>query len=230
MLKTCLCAGVQFVLDVDLAVRRRIIHGLKTHPLRQQFTVSGPEPARLWLSRYHKADEAGLVFERQVGFNFGLTLDDVGHISIGMDAIHECLLDLFSLVLMQSNIGTVKVPRILPELKIFEPSRWLPDCTWPQFITVFTKTEHLYDNPVRQLCTPTETRIFQISPWLLTSRSLHPMTSPNPRLAPAPFLSVPSRSRSLLKVIKARTGTRIKACSFRSDVRNASSLEVESNH
>jgi hypothetical protein len=107
MLKTCLCAGVQFVPDVDLAIRRRIINGLKTHPLRQQFTVSGPEPARLWLGRYHKADEAGLVFERQAGFNCGLTLDDVGHISVGMDAIHECLLDLFSLVLMQANIGTV---------------------------------------------------------------------------------------------------------------------------
>ena len=154
MLKTCLCAGVQFVPDVDLAIRRRIINGLKTHPLRQQFTVSGPEPARLWLGRYHKADEAGLVFEKQAGFNCGLTLDDVGHISIGMDAIHECLLDLFSLVLMQANIGTVNVPRVLPELKIFEPNRRLPDCTWPQFITVFTKTEQLYDNSLNKKTWP----------------------------------------------------------------------------
>ena len=154
MLKTCLCAGVQFVPDVDLAIRRRIINGLKTHPLRQQFTVSGPEPARLWLGRYHKADEAGLVFERQAGFNCGLTLDDVGHISVGMDAIHECLLDLFSLVLMQADIGTVNVPRVLPELKIFEPNRRLPDCTWPQFITVFTKTEQLYDNSLNKKTWP----------------------------------------------------------------------------
>ena len=329
MLKTCLCAGVQFVPDVDLAIRRRIINGLKTHPLRQQFTVSGPEPARLWLGRYHKADEAGLVFEKQAGFNCGLTLDDVGHISIGMDAIHECLLDLFSLVLMQANIGTVKVPRVLPELKIFEPNRRLPDCTWPQFITVFTKTEQLYDNSlnkktwpltrplaitsnltstespgsggdrakdkkckyckgphytsdcpsperasaevcrqhlagkcrngakhckylhpnksetlqsgwksiktlmttsrktrpkIRKKRTPKETRMFLINPWLLTSRSLLPMTSPRPRLAPAPSLSVPSRSRSPSRVIKARNGTRTKACFFRSDAKSASSL------
>ena len=154
MLKPCLGAGVQFVPDVDLAVRRRIIKGLKTHPLRQQFTDSGPEPVRLWLGRYHKADEAGLVFERQANFNCGLTLDDVGHISIGMDAIHECLFALFSLVLMQSNIGTVRVHRVLSGLKIFEPNRRLFDCTWSNFITVFTKTEHLYDNSLKKKTWP----------------------------------------------------------------------------
>ena len=154
MLKTCLCAGVQFVPDVDLAIRRRIINGSKTHPLRQQFTVHGPEPARLWLGRYHKADEAGLVFQNQAGFDCGLSFDDVGHISIGMDAIHDCLLDLFGLILMQQNIGTVKVPRVLPELRIFEPNRRLPDCTWPQFITVFTQAEHLFENSLTKKTWP----------------------------------------------------------------------------
>ena len=173
MLKTCLCAGVQFVPDVDLAVRRPIINGLKTHLLRQQFTVSRPEPARLWRGRYHKVDEAGLVFERQAGFNCGLSLDDVGHISIGMDAIHDCLLDLFSLVLMQSNIGTVKVPRVLPELKIFKPNRRLPDCTWAQFITVFTRTEHLYDNSLNKK-TWLITRPLVTTSNLLSTGSLDP--------------------------------------------------------
>ena len=154
MLKTCLCAGVQFVPDVDLAIRRRIINGSKTHPLRQQFTIHGPEPARLWLGRYHKADEAGLVFQNQAGFDCGLSFDDVGHISIGMDAIHDCLLDLFGLILMQQNIGTVKVPRVLPELRIFEPNRRLPDCTWPQFITVFTQAEHLFENSLTKKTWP----------------------------------------------------------------------------
>ena len=50
------------------------------------------------------------------------------------------------------------------------------------------------------------------------------MTSPRPRLAPAPSLSVPSRSRFPSKVIKARNGTRKKARFSRSDARSASSL------
>ena len=100
--------------------------GLKTHPLRQQFAESGFESPRQWLTRYHKADQAGIVFEQQVDFNCGLTFDDMGHISIGMDVIHECLLELLDLVPMKAHITTIIVPRVMPAYKLCEPKRRLP--------------------------------------------------------------------------------------------------------
>ena len=107
-----------------------------------------------WLSRYHKADQAGIVFEQQVGFNCGLTLDDMGHISVGMDAMHECLLELLDLVLMKDHITTVIVPRVLPAYKLFEPKRRLPLCTWNQFITVYSKAEALFENSLNNKAWP----------------------------------------------------------------------------
>ena len=68
MLKCCLCAGARFIPDVDLAVRHRIINGLKTHPLRQQFTESGLQSSRQWLSRYHEA-QSQFVFIRAAKVN-----------------------------------------------------------------------------------------------------------------------------------------------------------------
>ena len=91
LLKVSLCAGLEFVPDMDLAVRRRVVNGVKTHPLKQQFTATGLEPARLWLARYKRADEAGRAFQAQVGFDCGLIFDDVGHISIAMDCLHPAL-------------------------------------------------------------------------------------------------------------------------------------------
>ena len=144
MLKLTLCSGVEFVPDVDLATRRRVVNGLKTHPLRQQFTHLGLEAARLWLSRYSKADEAGLAFEKQAGFSCGMVFDDNGHISIAMDCMHEALFETFNLVLMQSEVKTKAVPRIIPELKIFERNRRLPACTWERFCEVFTLSYDTY--------------------------------------------------------------------------------------
>ena len=38
-LKLELCSGEEWIPDIDLALRRRIINNNKTHPLRQQFTT-----------------------------------------------------------------------------------------------------------------------------------------------------------------------------------------------
>ena len=38
----------------------------------------------------------------------------MGHISIGMDVIHECPLELLDLVLIEEHITTIIVPRVLP--------------------------------------------------------------------------------------------------------------------
>ena len=125
MLKQVLCEGSPFIPDVDLALRRRFIHGLKNHPLRQQVTKHGLEPGRLWLNRYRLADDAGIAFEQMAGFTCGMRLDDVAHISIGMDAIHHCLKPIMDLVMRQLGISTLHVPRIMPELKLHEPERRL---------------------------------------------------------------------------------------------------------
>ena len=146
LLKVSLCAGLEFVPDIDLAVRRRVVNGVKTHPLKQQFTATGLEPARLWLARYKRADEAGRAFQAQVGFDCGLIFDDVGHISIAMDCLHPALHDIFGLVMMQRNMSTILVPRVIPELKLYERTRKLPECTFDEWVDLYTTAERIYDN------------------------------------------------------------------------------------
>ena len=146
LLKIALCAGLEFVPDIDLALRRRVVNGVKTHPLRQQFTITGLESARLWLARYKRADEAGRAFQAQVGFDCGLIFDDVGHISIAMDYLHPALHDIFGLVMMQRSMSTILVPRVIPELKLYERTRKLPDCTFDVWVDLYTITEKIYDN------------------------------------------------------------------------------------
>ena len=92
--------------------------------------------------------------EQQVGFNCGLTFDDMGHISIGMDAIHKCPLALIDLVLMKDHITTIIVPRVMPAYKLFKPKRRLPLCTWNQFISAYSKAEALFKNPLNNKASP----------------------------------------------------------------------------
>ena len=109
----------------------------------------------------------------------------LGHISIGMDAIHDCLLDLLSLVLMQSNINpTLALSRSLvfcltcssacSELEIFEPNRRLPDYTWSQIITVLTTAEHLYETSLNKKTWPV-TKPLAITSNLLPIDPIGPM-------------------------------------------------------
>ena len=161
LLKTSRCAGLEFVPDIDLALRRRVVNGVKTHPLRQQFTITGLESARLWLARYKRADEAGRAFQAQVGFDCGLIFDDVGQVSIAIDCLHPALHDIFGLVMVQRSVSTILVPRVIPELKLYERTRKLPDCTFDEWIDLYTTTEKIYDNQLskKQYSLPKPLRI-----------------------------------------------------------------------
>ena len=111
MLKSVLCSHSKVTPDIDLARRRRIVNGDHNHPLQQQFTASGLEPDRVWLDRYRQADSAALDFERRVGFKCELDFDDMGHIGVATDALHECLHSLFDDELVKRGAETIKVTR-----------------------------------------------------------------------------------------------------------------------
>ena len=143
MLKSVLCFDSKFTPDIDLAQRQRIINGKPDHPLRQQFTESGLEPARIWLGRLRRADDAGMDFERRAGFDCGLTLDDMGQISVGTDAIHEAMKPAFDLVLMRMGAETVTVPRV-NHAGTMEADRQLPKLTWPAWKEAFAEAYKLY--------------------------------------------------------------------------------------
>ena len=136
MLKSVLCSHSEITPDIDLARRRRIINGDQTHPLRQQFTASGLEPDRIWLDRYHRADSDALYFERRVDFKCELDLDDMGHISVATDALHECLHGLFDDELVKLGAETFRVPRT-NYAGVLKKDRLLPKISWQAWKTAY---------------------------------------------------------------------------------------------
>ena len=46
-----------------------------------------------------------------MGFKFELDLDDMGHIGVATDALHECFHGLFDDELVKLGAETIKVPR-----------------------------------------------------------------------------------------------------------------------
>ena len=143
MLKSILCFESDNAPDIDLAQRQRIINGNPSHPLRQQFTTTGLEPARLWLGRLKRADDAGRDFQRRIGFDCGLTLDDMGQISVATDAMHDALKHTFDLELMRRGAEIITVPRI-NHAGIAEPDRQLPKITWQTWKEAFIAAYKLY--------------------------------------------------------------------------------------
>lgn len=143
MLKSVLCSHANFVPDIDLAQRRRIINGDPHHPLCQQYTSTGLEPDRLLLDRLRRADAAGLDFQRRLGFSCGLDLDDIGLISIGEDSMHKAMRHEFNLVLMRRGCELIKVPRIDHTGKM-DRDRELPKVTWSDWKSLFCEAYKLY--------------------------------------------------------------------------------------
>ena len=137
MLKSVLCSHSETTPDIDLAKRRRIINGDPNHPLRQQYTASGLEPDRIWLDRYRRADSAALDFEKRMGFRCGLDLDDMGHIDVATDAMHECLLDLFDDELVKLGAENIKVPRT-NYAGVLQKDRLLPKISWQAWKTAYS--------------------------------------------------------------------------------------------
>ena len=131
-LKLELCAGEEWIPDIDLALRRRIINNNKTHPLRQQYTTQ-LEPVRNWLERELRANQTAEQFEKQLGRSCGAVLDTVTRIGVAVDALHPCLLQPLDLAMIASGINSIPVPRHIPELGINEPDRRLPDVDWAGF-------------------------------------------------------------------------------------------------
>ena len=136
MLKSVLCTKSAVTPDIDLAKRRRIINGDPNHPLRQQYTASGLEPDRIWLDRYRRADYAALDFEKRVGFRCGLDLDDMGHIDVATDAMHECLKALFDNELVKLGAETIEVPRT-NHAGVLQKHRLLPKISWQEWKTAY---------------------------------------------------------------------------------------------
>ena len=137
MLKSVLCSHSETTPDIDLAKRRRIINGDPNHPLRQQYTASGLEPDRIWLDRYRRADSAAIDFEKRMGFRCGLDLDDMGHIDVATDAMHECLLDLFDDELVKLGAENIKVPRT-NYAGVLQKDRLLPKISWQAWKTAYS--------------------------------------------------------------------------------------------
>ena len=153
MLKSVLCSHSEITPDIDLARRRRIINGNQTHPLRQQFTASGLEPDRVWLDRYRRADSAALDFERRVGFKCELDLDDMGHIGVATDALHECLHDLFDAELVKLGADTIKVPRT-NYAGVLNKDRLLPKISWQAWKTAYCAAYKAYKAQINKKTYP----------------------------------------------------------------------------
>ena len=153
MLKSVLCTKSEITPDIDLAQRRRIINGDPNHPLRQQFTVSGLEPDRIWLDRYRRADYAALDFEKRVGFRCGLDLDDMGHIDVATDAMHECLKKLFDDELTKLGAETITVPRT-NHAGILQKHRLLPKISWQDWKTAYCAAYRSYKSQLNKKSYP----------------------------------------------------------------------------
>ena len=44
------------------------------------------------------------------------------------------------------DMSTILVPRVIPELKLYERTRKLPECTFDEWVDLYTTAERIYDN------------------------------------------------------------------------------------
>lgn len=90
-----------------------------------------------------RADDAGKDFEQRTGFDCGLTLDDMGQISVATDAMHDAMRPAFDLELMRLGANTITVPRV-NHARAVETDRQLPKITWQAWKAAFNAAYKLY--------------------------------------------------------------------------------------
>ena len=60
-------------------------------------------------------------------------------------------------------MSTILVPRVIPELKLYERTRKLPDCTFDEWVNLYTTTEKDYDNQLSKKQYPLTTPLRIVS-------------------------------------------------------------------